>query len=175
MAFLCYSTFILTKNLPRCCQSPTAMILYFPMILLATSCLRKQPDITPHPKKSERTQRHKEAEGAAAMAAVSDPTEDSGHSNSERMLMRLLWSLRCFPCFQHLQGPHGARSIKTTKWEIWTFFCDAGGLFAFQPGRPFSVPPRGGGGGKKIRKRLQRGVWTGKLFRRNMVYLQNPK
>lgn len=31
-----------------------------------------------------------------------------GHSNSERMLMRLLWSLRCFPCFQHLQGPHGA-------------------------------------------------------------------
>ncbi len=90
-----------------------------------------------------------------------------GHSNSERMLMRLLWSLWCFPCFQHLQGPHGARSIKTTKWEIWTFFCDAGGLFAFQPGCPFSVPPRK----EKIRKKLLQGVWMSKLFRK-MAYLR---
>lgn len=94
-----------------------------------------------------------------------------GHSNSERMLMRLLWSLRCFPCFQHLQGPHGARSIKTTKWEIWTFFCDAGGLFAFQPGRPFSVPPRG----EKIRKRLLQGVWMSKLFRKKNGIFANLK
>lgn len=126
-------------------KSRTVMILSFPMILLATSRLGKAAR---HDKKNlERTQRHKEVEGAAAESTVSGPDRglgfaiQPGHSNSERMLMRLLWSLRCFPCFQHLQGPHGATSIKTTKWEIWTFFCDAGGLFAFQPGRPFSVPP----------------------------------
>lgn len=46
------------------------------MILLATSRQGKQPDMTKIKKKLERTQRHKEAEGAAAKAAVSDPTED---------------------------------------------------------------------------------------------------
>lgn len=84
------------------------------------------------------------------------------------MLMRLLWSLRCFPCFQHLQGPHGARSIKTTKWEIWTFFCDAGGLFAFQPGRPFSAPPRE----RKDKKEPATGGVDEQTFLRKMAYLR---
>lgn len=87
------------------------------------------------------------------------PTIQPGHSISERMLMRLLWSFWCFPCFQHLQGPHGAHSIKTAKWEIWAFFCDAGGLLAFQPGRPFSPPHQNG----RIRKTVLQGVWMGTL------------
>lgn len=151
-------------------QSKIVMVLSFPMILLATSRLGKQPDMT---KKSWKNTKAQRGGGRSGTGCRLGPDRklglaiQPGHSNSERMLMRLLWSLRCFPCFQHLQGPHGACSIKTTKWEIWTFFCDAGGLFAFQPGRPFSTPPRK----EKIRKRVLQGVWMSKLFRK-MAYLR---
>lgn len=79
------------------------------------------------------------------------------HSNSEPMLMSSLWSLRRFPCFQHLQGPHGACGIKTTKWEIWAFSCEAGGGGSFQPACPFSVPPQD----EKIRKKM---LWNEQTF-----------
>lgn len=151
-------------------ESSAAVLLSFPMILLATSCRGKEPDMT---KKSWKNTKAQRAGGCSGRGGHLWPDRSlglamqPGHSNSERMLMRLLWSLWCFPCFQHLQGPHGARSIKTTKWEIWTFFCNAGGLFAFQPGRPFSVPPQK----EKIRKRVLRGVWMSKLFRK-IAYLR---
>lgn len=141
------------------------------MILFATSHLEKQPDITK--KKSWKNTKAQRGGGYSSWDSHLGPNRElglaiqPGHSNSERMLMRLLWSLQCFPCFQHLQGPHGACSIKTTKWEIWMFFCDARGLLAFQPGRPFSVPPQK----ERIRKRVLQGVWISKLFRENAKFM----
>lgn len=165
------------------------MILYFPMMLLQLPATKQSsPTLPPSKKKEKKSERtHKGTKRRRAQQwwrpSQAQRTEESGHSNSERMLMRLLWSLRCFPCFQHLQGPHGARSIKTTKWEIWTFFCDAGASLLFNLAAHSAALPRGGGGrgggggggGEKIRKTLRHGVGTGKLWEENIVYLQIPE
>lgn len=162
---LCHSTLILTWTRPAAVKVPDSHDIVFSHDPLGNVPPRKAAR---HDKKSWKNTKAQRGGGRSGRVGRLGPDRglglaiQPGHSNSERMLMRLLWSLRCFPCFQHLQGPHGARSIKTTKWEIWTFFCDAGGLFAFQPGRPFSVPRRK----EKIRKKLPQGVWMSKLSRK---------